>query len=97
MLEKMKIAEIQEELKKRMEPIYGFKSVMLAWMKEELNKESPLHRDSTTNTVNKSISANDTTGVYSIAEDSWGKVLDTSTIVEDPTNPTLNHRTRRKL
>ena len=80
-----------------MEPIYGFKSVMLAWMMEELNKESPLHRDSTTNTVNKSISANDTTGVYSIAEDSWGKVLDTSTIVEDPTNPTLNHRTRRKL
>ena len=45
-----------------------------------------MHRESTTTTSNKSSSGNKTTGVYSIAEDSWWKVLYTSTIIDDTRN-----------
>ena len=61
--------------------------MLLDLLKEVLSKEAPVHRKITTTTQNESSSENTTTGVYSIAEDSWWKILDTRMIVEEPTNP----------
>ena len=58
-------------------------------MKEALSKEAPVHWGSTTTTSKKSISTKNTIRVYSIAKYSWWKVLDTSTILREPTNPTF--------
>ena len=65
------------------------KAFLLDCLKEALSKEAPMNRDRTTTTEKKSSSPKKTTGVYSITEDSWWKVLDTSTIMEDPTDPTF--------
>ena len=85
----MKVAEIREELKKRKDLIDGLKAVLLDRLKEALIKESHVHRQSTTTTAKNSISANNNTGVYIISEYSWWKVIKTSTVVEEPKNPTF--------
>ena len=63
--------------------------MILAWLKESPRKEHPLHRDRTTTTEKDSSSAKKTTGVYSIVEDYWQKVLKNSMILEEPTNLTF--------
>ena len=85
----MKVADLQEELNKRKDTTAGLKSVLLDRMNETLSKQSPVNHDRTTTTEKKSSSPKKTTGVYSITEDSWWKVLDTSTIMENPTDPTF--------
>ena len=88
-LAKMKVAEIWEEIKNRKDPEAGLKALLIDRPKKELGKESHVHRDISTNTAKKSSTKNKTTGVCSISEDSWRKVLETITIVEEPTNPTF--------
>ena len=85
----MKVADLQEDLKKGKDPTAGLKVVLLAWLKEALSKEAHMHREIITAAAKKSSSAKKTTGVYSVAEYYWWKVLGTSKIVEEPTNPTF--------
>ena len=48
-----------------------------------------MHCNSKTTTAKKSSIAKNTTRVYSILEYSWWKIINNSTNVEEPTNPTF--------
>ena len=53
MIEKMKFAELQEDLNKKKDLIAGIKAVLLSRLKEALGKEYPMHCEITNTTPKK--------------------------------------------
>ena len=52
-IEKMKFAELQEDLNKKKDLIAGIKAVLLSRLKEALGKEDPMHCEITNTTPKK--------------------------------------------
>ena len=87
-INKMKVAELRDELKKRKQITKGLKTELLSWLRKDLDENVPVHTIRISNTQNKSKDKKKKS-VFDLGEGTRWKLFETSTTVEEPINPTF--------
>ena len=87
-INKMKVAELRDELKKRKQLTKGLTTELISWLRKNLDENVPVHAIRISNTQNKSKNKKKKS-TFDLGEGIRWKLFETSTTIDEPINPTF--------